>query len=35
MEYSVDGISEYEKESWDNTELLKDVLCEKLCVNKI
>ena len=35
MEYSVDGIPEYEEESWDNTELLKDVLHEKLCVNKI
>ena len=32
----VDGIPEYEEESWDDTEeLLKDILREKLDVSKI
>ena len=34
--HRVDGIPEYEKESWDDTEELhKDALHEKLGVNKI
>ena len=34
--FRIDGIPEYEEESWDDTEeLLKDALHEKLGVNKI